>query len=80
MRKLRNIGYLRFGSKIRQSFAGGINSLTSPLSLSPLWISWTGNEGAREEAQLLYLGESLPPLHRAAGDCRPLPSGRGIKL
>ena len=73
MRKLRNIGYLRFGSKIRQGFAGGITSLTPPLSLSPLWISWAGNEGAREVAQLLYLG----------GDCRagglpaaPPPRGR----
>ena len=55
MTKLRNIGYLRFGFKIRQGFAGGITSLTPPLSLSPLWISWAGNEGAREEAQLLYL-------------------------
>ena len=54
MRKLRNIGYLRFGSKIRQGFAGGITSLTPPFSLSPLWISWAGNEGAREGAQLLY--------------------------
>ena len=32
MRKLRNIGYLRFGSKIQQGFAGGITSLTPPLS------------------------------------------------
>ena len=39
MRKLRNIGYLRFGSKIWQGFAGGITSLTPPLCLSPLWIS-----------------------------------------
>ena len=61
MRKLRNICYLRFGSKIRQGFAGEITSLTPPLSLSPLWISWAGNEGARERAQLLYLG----------GACRP---------
>ena len=61
MRKLRNIGYLRFGSKIRQGFAGGITSLTPPPSLSPLWISWAGNEGAREGAQVLYLG----------GACRP---------
>ena len=66
MTKLRNIGYLQFGSKIRQSFAGGITSLTPPLSLSPLWISWTGNEGVREGAQFLYLG----------GACRPLPGGR----
>ena len=67
MTKLRNIGYLRFGSKIRQNFAGEITSLTPPLSLSPLWISWAENEGAREGAQLLYLGGSLPPLHRAPG-------------
>ena len=58
---MRNIGYLRFGFKIRQGFTGGITSL------SPLWISWTGNEGAREGAQLLYLGGSLPPPCRAAG-------------
>ena len=66
MRKLRNINYLRFGSKIRQGFAGEITSLTPPLSLSPLWILWAVNEGAREGAQLLYLG----------GACRPLPGGR----
>ena len=79
MRKLRNIGYLWFGSKIRQGFAGGITSLTPPLPLSPLWISWAGNEGAREGAQLLYLGGAcrppagragcLPPPYRAAGTC-----------
>ena len=72
---MRNIGYLRFGFKIRQGFTSGITSLTPHLSLSPLWISWTGNEGAREGAQLLYLGGAcrprLPPLHRAAGACRP---------
>ena len=77
MRKLRNIGYLRFGSKIRQGFAGGIISLTPPLSLSPLWISWTGNKGAREGAQLLYLGGSLPPPCRAGGlPAAPPPGGR----
>ena len=54
MRKLRNIGYLRFGSKIRQGFAGGITSLTPPISLSTLWISWAENEDAREGAELLY--------------------------
>ena len=47
MRKLRNISYLRFGSKIRQGFAGGITSLTLPFSLSPLWILWAENEGAK---------------------------------
>ena len=79
MTKLRNIGYLRFGSKIRQGFAGGIISLTPPLSLSPLWTSWAENESAREGAHLLYWGGGgacrppagragcLPPLHRAAG-------------
>ena len=65
MKKLRNIGYLRFGSKIRQGFAGGITSLTPPLSLYPLWILWAGNEGARKGAQLFYLGGSLPPPCRA---------------
>ena len=33
MRKLRNIYYLRFGSKIRQDFAAATPSLTPPLSL-----------------------------------------------
>ena len=33
MTKLRNIGYLRFGSKIRQGFAAATPSLTPPLSL-----------------------------------------------
>ena len=35
MTKLRNIGYLRFGSKILQGFAGFFTSLTL-LSPSPL--------------------------------------------
>ena len=78
MRKFRNIGYLRFRSKIRQGFTGGITSLTPPLSLSPLWISWTGNEGAREIAQLLYLGGVCrPPAGRAGGlPAAPPPGGR----
>ena len=61
MTKLRNISYLRFGSKIRQGFAGGITSLTPPLSLSPLWISWAENEGAREGRSFIF----------GAGACRP---------
>ena len=76
MTKLRNIGYLWFGSKIRQSFAGGITSLTPPLSLSPLWISWAENEGAEGRGGVLYLGrEPAGPLphHLAA---RGLPPGR----
>ena len=95
MTKLRNIGYLRFGSKIRQGFAGGITSLTPPLSLSPLWISWAENEGAREGAEFYIWGGSLPPPTSAQKKlylftyrsllplCRavgPLPGGRGIEL
>ena len=84
MRKLRNIGYLRFGSKIRQSFAGGITSLTPPLSLSPLWISWAENEGEEGNDGVLYLGREPAAPCRAAGTCRPVearqadyPPGRG---
>ena len=91
MRKLRNIGYVRFGSKIWQGFAGGITSLTPPLSLSPLWISWARNEGAREEAQLLYFGGKpaaapagragcLSPLHRAAGSRQGPPRKKNLYL
>ena len=67
MTKLRNIDYLRFGSKIRQGFAGGITSLTPPLSLSPLWISWAENEGAEGRGGVLYLGRE---------PAAPLPGGR----
>ena len=93
MRKLRNIGYLRFRSKIRQRFAGGITSLTPhlSLSLSPLWISWAENESAKGRGGVLYLGREpaapLPPSGGAAGgrqapakDLCPLPGGRGIEL
>ena len=67
MTKLRNIGYLRFGSKIRQDFAGGITSLTPPLSLSPLWNSWAENEGAEGRGRVLYLRRE---------PAAPLPGGR----
>jgi hypothetical protein len=66
MTKLRNIGYLRFGSKILQGFAGFFTSLTPPLSLSPLWISWAENEGAEGRARSFIFEE---------GACRP-PAGR----
>ena len=45
MTKLRNIGYLRFGSKILQGFAGFLTSLTPPLS--PL----SGSRGQKMRAQ-----------------------------
>ena len=68
MTKLRNIGYLRFGSKIRQGFAVATPSLTPTSLLFPsmdvvcckcMWV-----RGPR----LLYWG----------GACRPLPGGRGL--
>ena len=81
MTKLRNIGYLRFGSKIRQDFAGGITSLTTPLSLSPLWISWAENEGAEGRSGVLYLGrEPAAALPGGRPPAAPLPGGRGIEL
>ena len=51
------------------------NYLPHPSSL-PLWISWAVNEGARECAQLLYLGGSLLPPCREAGCLSPLHRGR----
>ena len=78
MTKLRNIGYLRFGSKIRQGFASGITSLTPPLSLSPLWISWAENEGAREGTELLYpWREPAAPLPGGRPPAAPPLGGRG---
>ena len=68
MTKLRNIGYLRFGSKILQGFAGFFTSLTPPLPLSPFWISWSENEGAEGRGGVLYLRRE---------PAAPLPRGRG---
>ena len=67
MTKLRSIGYLRFGSKILQGFAGFFISLTPPLSLSPLWISWAENEGAKGRGRSFIFG---------VGACRPAGGGK----
>ena len=60
MTKLRNIGYLRFGSKIRQGFAVATPSLTPRLSCGccllqmQVWGTWGGLG--------FYIGwGSLPP-------------------
>jgi len=42
-------------------------SLTPPLSLSPLWISWAENEGAEGRVGVLYLRRE---------PAAPLPGGR----
>ena len=69
MTKLRNIGYLRFGSKIRQGFAVAIPSLTPRLSFFPLWMLFAANAGGGP--QLLYWGEAAAPLPGVRPACRP---------
>ena len=67
MTKLRNIGYLRFGSKIRQGFA--VELPPSPL-LSPSPLSRSRGQkmrAQREEAEFYIWGGSLPPGRGAAG-------------
>ena len=78
MTKLRNIGYLRFGSKILQGFTGFFTSLTPPLSLSPLWISWAENEGVEGRGGVLYLRRepAAPPAGRQA-PCHQLVGRQG---
>ena len=63
MTKLRNIGYLRFGSKIRQGFAVATPSLTPRLFFFPLWMLFTANAGGGTTVFIL------------GGACRP-PAGR----
>ena len=76
MTKLRNIGYPRFGSKIRQGFAVATPSLTPRLSFFPLWMLFAANAGGGP--QFLYWG-SLPPPCRAIGlPAAPPPGGRGL--
>ena len=68
MTKLRNIGYLRFRSKIRQGFAVATLSLTPRLSFFPLWMLFAANAG----------GPLL--LYRGAEPAAPLPGGKDINL
>ena len=66
MTKLRNISYLRFGSKIRQGFAVTTPSLTPRLYFFPLWMLFVANAGVEGDL-IFYIGGSLPPLHRTVG-------------
>ena len=65
MTKLRNIGYLRFRSKIRQGFAVATPSLTARLSFCPLWMLFAANAGGG--TSIFILGGSLPPPCQAVG-------------
>ena len=65
MTKLKNIGYLRFGSKIQQGFAVATPSLTSRLYFFPLWMLFAANAGVGETSAFIL-----------GGACRPLPGGR----
>ena len=67
MTKLRNIGYLRFGSKIRQGFAVATPSLTPHLSFFPLWMLFVANAGVGRGDLGFYIGGSLPLPCRAVG-------------
>ena len=62
MTKLRNIGYLRFGSKIRQGFAVATLSLTPRLSFCPLWMLFAANAG--ETSAFILGGAWRPPAGR----------------
>ena len=66
MTKLRNFGYLRFGSKIRQGFAVATPSLTPRLSFFSLWMLLAANAGG-EDLGFYISGGSLPPPCRAVG-------------
>ena len=69
MTKLRNIGYLRFGSKIRQDFAIATPSLTPRLSFFPLWMLFAANAGVRGASAFILGGACRPPAGRSA--CLP---------
>ena len=69
MTKLRNISYLRFGSKILQGFAVATPSLTPRLTFFPLWMLFATNAGGRGTSAFI-LGEPAAPL----------PGGRGLHV
>ena len=69
MTKLRNIGCLRFGSKIRQGFVVATPSLTARLSFFLLWMLFAANVGEGTSAFLLG-GSLLPPAGRQAPTAR----------
>ena len=68
MTKLRNIGYLRFGSKIRQGFAVATPSFTPRLSFFALWMLFAANAGVGGDLSFYIRGEPAAPL----------PGGRGL--
>ena len=56
-------------------------SLTPPLSLSPLWISWAKNEGARDGADFIFgAGACRPPAARWWGGTGPAARQGGGRL
>ena len=65
MIKLRNIGYLQFGSKIRQGFAVATPSLTPRLFFFPLWMLFAANAGVKgTSAFILGVGACRPTTGR----------------
>ena len=75
MTKLRNIGYLRFGSKIRQGFAVTTPSLTPPLSLPLYGCRGKQMRGKRGEKPFIQCGGACrgrqAPCHPAGGRQAP---------
>ena len=69
MTKLRNICYLRFGSKIRQGFAVATPSLTPRLSFFSLWMLVAANAGVGGTSAFILGGACRPPAGRSA--CLP---------
>ena len=76
MTKLRNIGYLWFGSKIRQGFAVATTSLTPRLSFFPPWMLFAANAGGGTSA--FILGEPAAPLPGRPLPAAPPPGGKSL--